>query len=144
MLVELDRKGIRCGGRLTKWEREQKDKRDKKVDSKEKREMEEWEKDPEAVVFIAHTPGGELRKRLQAEEDQLAKTLGMRKVKFVERGGKSLQSILCVSNPWKKKNIVGGSVLCVIVGTWGFVELNQWFTKYVVLFVKRRENEGCI
>ena len=56
------------------------------------------------MVFIPHTPSGELRKQLQEEEYKLAKVLGTRRVKFVERGGRSLQSILCVSNPWGKRH----------------------------------------
>ena len=64
----------------------------------------EWEKEPEAVVFIAHTPGGELKKIPLKNYDELAETLGTRCVKFVERGGTSLQAIICQSNPWEKSH----------------------------------------
>ena len=51
------------------------------------------------VVFIPHTPGGILKERLQKRDEKMREAMGMRKVKFVERGGRSLQGLLCRSNP---------------------------------------------
>ena len=92
-------------GGLTKWERERLRERGKPGNTgTHTGAVRAWEKEPEAVVFVAHTPGGELRKILQKNDDELAETLGTRRVKFVERGGTSLQAILCQSNPWGKKH----------------------------------------
>ena len=55
------------------------------------------------MIFIPHTPKGELRKLLQEEDDKLTKMLGMKRVRFVERGGVSIASILCRSNPWREQ-----------------------------------------
>ena len=50
-------------GGLTKWERERLQERERgkgreKDGEGEKQYLREWEKEPEAVIFIAHTPGG--------------------------------------------------------------------------------------
>ena len=68
-----------------------------------KEEREEEESEFEAVLFIPHTPKEELRKNIQRREDQLSQALGVRRVKVVERGGISLEHILCDKNPWSKK-----------------------------------------
>ena len=36
-----------------------------------------------------------MKKQLQLEDDNMAKAMGTRRVKFVERGGKTLQAMLC-------------------------------------------------
>ena len=108
--IEKKAKSKGSGVPLTDFEK--KKKRDERDEAKEVKKEEEWEKEPEAVIFIAYTPNGELRKRLQREEDGLAKTLGTRRVKFVERGGKSLQSLLCNSNPWAKKHCGSVCPIC--------------------------------
>ena len=64
-----------------------------------KEEREEEESEFEAVLFIPHTPKEELRKNIQRREDQLSQALGVRRVKVVERGGISLEHILCDKNP---------------------------------------------
>ena len=69
----------------------------------EKREREV----PEVVVFVPHTPEGILKKRLQERDAKMVEAMGVRKVKFVERGGRSIQGILCQSNPWKAKQCGG-------------------------------------
>ena len=48
----------------------------------------EVDKGTEAVLFIAHTPHGELKKRIQEREDRLTKGFGSKRVKVVERGGR--------------------------------------------------------
>ena len=53
------------------------------------------EKDtPYVVVFIPHIPQGILKNRLQEKDKKMMDAMGMRRVKFVERGKKSLQGIL--------------------------------------------------
>ena len=66
---------------------------------------------PEVVVFIPHTPGGILKERLQRRDEKMREAMGMRKVKFVERGGRSLQGLLCRSNPWREKKCGGKDCL---------------------------------
>ena len=53
-----------------------------------------------------------MRKQLQKEDDNIVKTMGSRRIKFVERGGKSLESLLCKTNPWKDVHCGRGD--CVI------------------------------
>ena len=45
----------------------------------------------------------ELRKKMQAKEDELSRVLGVKRVKVVERGGTSLEHILFDMNPWSKR-----------------------------------------
>ena len=54
----------------------------------------------EATMFVPHTPGEELRKRLQAKEDELSQMFGRPQVKIIERAGTALENILCTKNPW--------------------------------------------
>ena len=42
-------------------------------------------------------------------------TLKLKRVKFVERGGNSIQGILCRSNPWKEKKCGDGE--CMVCRT---------------------------
>ena len=70
---------------------------------KEEERLKEPEKEIETVIFIAFTPEGTLKKRLQSEDDAFAKTMGLKRVRFVERGGTTLAAILCKSNPWQDK-----------------------------------------
>ena len=51
------------------------------------------------VMFVSQTFGGELAKRLQKEENKIAKMTNER-VKVVERGGTTIKQILTKSNPW--------------------------------------------
>ena len=59
----------------------------------------------EAVLFVPHNTKEELRKKLQEKEDELARVFNRKRVKIRERGGPSLESMLCRKNPW-------GEVLC--------------------------------
>ena len=43
----------------------------------------------EAVIFVPCTPGGELQKILQMEEDRFTKGTKLKRIKVVERGGPS-------------------------------------------------------
>ena len=59
------------------------------------------------MLCHTHTPEGILKKRLQERDAKMVEAMGVRKVKFVERGGRSIQGILCQSNPWKAKQCGG-------------------------------------
>ena len=52
-----------------------------------------------SVLFVPHTPGSELAKRLRKEEERVSKVAGYR-VKIVERTGTQLRRILCKKNPF--------------------------------------------
>ena len=52
-----------------------------------------------SVVFVPHTPGSELAKRLRNEESRVSSITGYR-VKIVERTGTQLRRILCKKNPF--------------------------------------------
>ena len=54
----------------------------------------------ETIMFVPHTPGGELVRRLQEADDKYSKDKGIGRVKFVERGGTTLKQVLCRPNPW--------------------------------------------
>ena len=69
------------------------------------------DKGPEVVVFIPHTPNGVLKRMLQERDSKMVEVMGLRTVKFVERGGKSLQGILTRSNPWREKECGGKDCL---------------------------------
>ena len=51
------------------------------------------------VLFIEHTPNGELARRFREAEVELSRITGF-KVKVVERNGASIKSILHKANPW--------------------------------------------
>ena len=53
-----------------------------------------------AVMFVPHTPGSELAKKLRENEEHLVKITGT-KVKIIERTGTKIQDLLTRSNPWK-------------------------------------------
>ena len=54
----------------------------------------------EAVLFVPHTPGGLLSKKIQAVEDTFAKLHKVARVKVVERGGTKLMNMLGRKDPW--------------------------------------------
>ena len=56
---------------------------------------------PESVLFVPHTPGGELRKLIQAEEDKVMGGARFGRVKVVERQGESIIHSLGNKAPWK-------------------------------------------
>ena len=59
-------------------------------------------RDIKATMFVPHTPGEELRKSLQAKEDELSKMFGRPRVKIIERAGTALENILCSKKPWSQ------------------------------------------
>ena len=66
----------------------------------EKKRGREEESDIEAVMFVPHTPGGLLAKLLQEEDDRFRKGTGMKRIKMVERGGRTVKDIVSKTNPW--------------------------------------------
>ena len=69
-----------------------------------KRTWKRDEREVEGVIFIPFTQGGELRKILQKADDNLTKTLGMQRTRFVERAGISVQDVLVDKDPWYRLN----------------------------------------
>ena len=63
----------------------------------------------ESIMFVPHTPGGELARILQEADDKFRKGKGLGKIKMVERGGTTLKQILCRSNPWVKEGCGRGN-----------------------------------
>ena len=51
-------------------------------------------------MFVPHTPGSALAKKLRENEEHLVKITGT-KVKIIERTGTKIQDLLTRSNPWK-------------------------------------------
>ena len=64
------------------------------------RRVEGAEAEIETVMFVPHTPGGELARLLQEADDLFIKGKGIGRVRMVERGGTTLKDILCRTNPW--------------------------------------------
>ena len=52
-----------------------------------------------SVLFVPHTPGSELAKRLRREEERVSSVAGYR-VKIVERTGSQIRRMLCKKNPF--------------------------------------------
>ena len=85
---------IRCGGQIVG--------RHPKMKVKETTDI---------VVFIPHTPGGILKERLQRKDAKMREAMGMWRVMFMERGGRSLRGLLCRLNPWREKECWGNNCL---------------------------------
>ena len=58
----------------------------------------------EGVVFIPHTPNSNLQRALQARENQFSKMQGIKPVRFVEKLGQTLRTLVCRANPWRGKH----------------------------------------
>ena len=54
-------------------------------------------------MFVPATPGGELVKQLQENEEKMKEGTSRKKIKFVERGGTTVKDMLCRNNPWGKR-----------------------------------------
>ena len=67
-----------------------------------KRRGPEEESDIETVLFVPHTPGGELAALIQEEDDRFRKGTRLKRMKVVERGGTTIKDILSRKNPWAK------------------------------------------
>ena len=54
------------------------------------------------MLFVPATHGSEMKKRIQAAEDQGAKLMNSPMVRVVERAGTKLIQEIGDNNPWKK------------------------------------------
>ena len=61
---------------------------------------EQAEQQPETVMFVPSTPGGELMKALKETDRDFRKGTKIKPIKFVERAGVSIADMLVESNPW--------------------------------------------
>ena len=66
-------------------------------------EMEEDSEEIESVMFLPSTPHGELMKSVKEADRQFRRGTDIKRIKFVERAGKSLQDILVSGNPWSDR-----------------------------------------
>ena len=71
-----------------------------KLADKEKEKDEVMEREIEAVMFIPFTVGSKLQKQLQTEDNDYICSGHSKRIKFVERGGSTLEQILGRSDPW--------------------------------------------
>ena len=62
---------------------------------------------PEGVLFVPHTPKGELKRRLQDIEDKALATRKTGRIKMVERGGDTIFSKIGNPAPWKRQHCGG-------------------------------------
>ena len=58
----------------------------------------------EGVLFVPHSPGSVLARKLQAAEDSFASLHQIGRVKVVERGGARLQDLLGRKDPWARSH----------------------------------------
>ena len=85
------------------------DKAEKEI---EKMRSPDNEEEAETVLFVPCTPRGELLKLMRETDRKFREGTSIRKFKFVERRGKSLQDLLVSGNPWSDQKC--GREKCVI------------------------------
>ena len=66
----------------------------------------------EGIVFVPCTPRGVLVKELQLREDKFAKLHGLKRVKFVEKGGLKISEQIVKKDPWANKEF--GRPECIV------------------------------
>ena len=76
------------------WDKNQQGRKDKKSHTSKN------EHPVVSVMFVPHTPGGELAKLLRENEEKISK-MTENSIKIVERTGVKLQDTITKSNPWK-------------------------------------------
>ena len=54
----------------------------------------------EGVLFVPHTPGGVLARKIQSADDIFSRLHDVPRVKIVERGGSKLMDQLGKKDPW--------------------------------------------
>ena len=103
-MVKVEREGGRPVNRPRSWEE---DSRQVKKESKQQN----WFRSGgyHVPVFVPHTPGSELARRMRAKEKENNQG---RKTRFliVELGGKSIHNLLWTPNPWPVASC--GNVAC--------------------------------
>ena len=58
------------------------------------------ERDFETVMFVPFTEGSRLQKLLQSSDNEFISKGNNKRIKFVERGGTTLEQVLGRSDPW--------------------------------------------
>ena len=58
------------------------------------------EREIETVMFIPYTEGSRLQKELQEEDDCFISKGKQKRIKFIERGGQTIEQLLSRSDPW--------------------------------------------
>ena len=97
-MVEVEREGGRPINRPRNWEE------DRRQVQKQSRKQNWFRAGGHHVpVFVPHTPGSELAKRMRAKEEENNQG---RKIRFliVEQGGTKIHNLLWTPNPWPKVN----------------------------------------
>ena len=61
------------------------------------------DRDVEAVMFVPYTNGSKLQKLLQGSDDDFIKGSRNKRIRFVERGGQTLEQVLGRNDPWGGK-----------------------------------------
>ena len=82
---------------------------EKQIDSERARKDDE---EIESVMFVPCTPNSELVKRLRETDRRFREGSDIKRIKFVERRGRSLQDILVSGNPWSDQKC--GRTKCMI------------------------------
>ena len=57
----------------------------------------------ESAIFIPYTKGSALKRALQKWDNQYTASHNMPKVRFMEKGGPKIKTVVCKSNPWENK-----------------------------------------
>ena len=95
------------------------------------------------VLFVDHTPGGELAKRIQKVEDRLAGMTGYR-VRVTETAGSQLFRILPNTNTWKGSDCQRGNCYTCSQGDEKLVDCKQRNILYkTICQVCNSEEEGA-
>ena len=101
-MLEDDKKGIKPLYRSRNWNKEEREiqKKSRRLnwytnDGKSKIQY-------KSVLFVPPTPGGILTKQLRQREEELNK-YNSERIKFVEKGGQSLESLLARKDPFVKE-----------------------------------------
>ena len=62
-----------------------------------------------SVIFVEHTPGGELAKLIRNQLTRMEELMGF-KIKVVERAGTALKDLFSPTNIWRGEHVPGKTV----------------------------------
>ena len=79
--------------------------------SPQQRSSSQTQQENKRSTFHPHTPGGELARKIQGEEDKFSDLHQVARVKVVERGGTQLADILGRKDPWARSHCGKGDCL---------------------------------
>ena len=106
--------------------------------------MEEGTGEAETVIFIPCTPKSILMRKMREADDNFRRGTQIRRIKFVERRGRSLQDILVSGNPWS--DLKCGREQCVICmresGSMGECMKEGAFYRIICQECKRKETRS--